>query len=372
MAEEALLGGKLNELDRSQLTVEALDELEPEIKGLASDNQSDWSLMMSMLNPELEIDRYRHNQTGQIRLMTADEVRELEDKDRWDRLGAIDSSQGLSATTAEPLRIVRSIINNEVELRSYYQLVQPAEILESTPLDRNLERFASFLSRPDVAALLLFMAVFLLSTEMSSPGLGLPGFLSMLMFMLFFWSQYLEGNAGWLEIMLFVGGVAFILIEIFATPGFGFFGIGGILMVITSMILASQNFSFSASDVELLPKALIPAFGAVLGFFAALFALRNVLPHSPLFKKMILSPRQPSLELESGLSVDPEAMVDWSYLLGRRGETLTRLSPSGKARIDGRVYDVITDGRMLDKGHPIKVVEAVGNRVVVEPGETRG
>jgi membrane-bound serine protease (ClpP class) len=199
--------------------------------------------------------------------------------------------------------------------------------------------------------------------------LGLPGFLSVLMFMLFFWSQYLEGNAGWLEIMLFVGGVAFILIEIFVTPGFGLLGIGGIIMVISSMVLASQNFSFTASDLGLLPKALVPALGAALGFFAALFALRNVLPHSPIFKKMILAPREPSLELESGVSVDPEVIVDWSYLQGRRGVSITRLIPSGKARIDGRVYDVITDGRMIEKGQPLKVVQAVGNRVVVVPDE---
>jgi hypothetical protein len=140
-------------------------------------------------------------------------------------------------------------------------------------------------------------------------------------------------------------------------------------MVIASMILASQEFSFTASDLEKLPKSLIPALGAAFGFFTALFVLRNVLPHSPVFKRMILAPREPAIELGSGVSLDPEAIVDWSFLQGRKGEAATRLVPSGKARIDGRVYDVITDGRMVDKGQAIKVIEAIGNRVVVVPSD---
>ena len=43
----------------------------------------------------------------------------------------------------------------------------------------------------------------------------------------------------------------------------------------------------------------------------------------------------------------------------------TRLNPSGKARISGRVYDVISKGQMVGKGEPIEVIEAVGNRIVV-------
>ena len=40
--------------------------------------------------------------------------------------------------------------------------------------------------------------------------------------------------------------------------------------------------------------------------------------------------------------------------------------PSGKARIDGKVYDVISDGEVVDKGDSVEVVEAVANRVVVK------
>ena len=48
--------------------------------------------------------------------------------------------------------------------------------------------------------------------------------ISALAFLLFFWSHYLDGTAGWLEALLFVAGVSCLLLEIFVIPGFGIFG----------------------------------------------------------------------------------------------------------------------------------------------------
>ena len=71
---------------------------------------------------------------------------------------------------------------------------------------------------------------------------------------------------------------------------------------------------------------------------------------------------------ESGFEEkDKEAVADWSHLKGMSGVTITRLNPSGKARVNGGVYDVISTGQMVDKGVVIEVVEAVANRVVVQP-----
>ena len=67
---------------------------------------------------------------------------------------------------------------------------------------------------------------------------------------------------------------------------------------------------------------------------------------------------------------DPEATADWGYLLGKEGTTITRLNPSGKARIDGSVYDVISTGLMVDKATAVEVVEAVANRIVVQVKES--
>ncbi len=53
------------------------------------------------------------------------------------------------------------------------------------------------------------------------------------------------------EILLFVAGMTALAIEIFILPGFGLFGIGGLLMVITALVLASQTFIFPSNSEQL-------------------------------------------------------------------------------------------------------------------------
>jgi membrane-bound serine protease (ClpP class) len=263
------------------------------------------------------------------------------------------------------------VVEDFEQVKSFYQLDSYPTTLRPSATDRWVERVAMFLSSPPVSMFLLFMGMFFFSSEMSAPGLGVPGFMATVCFILFFWSQYLGGNAHWLEIILFLAGIVFVAMEIFVLPGFGIFGIGGLLMIVVSLVLASQDFIIPRTSAELarLPLSLLPVVGAGLGFFTAIFALRKLLPNSPYLKNMLLSPRNNQDETGLQSDHDPEAIVDWSYLLGSTGETITRLFPAGKARISGKVYDVITDGRMVDKGQKVEVIEAVGNRVVVVPSE---
>jgi membrane-bound ClpP family serine protease len=153
-------------------------------------------------------------------------------------------------------------------------------------------------------------------------------------------------------------------------PGFGVFGVGGILLVITSLVLASQSFLIprSSEDVVQMSYSVLPLIGAGFGMIAGAIVLRKVIPHSPYLRRMILEPRR-FVDTGLGGHTDPEAVVDWSYLDGQSGETITRLNSSGKARISGRVYDVISKGQMVDKGESIVVIEAIGNRIVVKRAE---
>ena len=53
-------------------------------------------------------------------------------------------------------------------------------------------------------------------------------------------------------------------------------------------------------------------------------------------------------------------------LAGKTGVAASDLRPSGFCSIDGRRVDVVTSGEMIDKGKPVRVVSARGNRIVVE------
>lgn len=52
-------------------------------------------------------------------------------------------------------------------------------------------------------------------------------------------------------------------------------------------------------------------------------------------------------------------------LVGQSGTALTPLRPSGTAVINGQRVDVVTEGTMIDRNTPIKVVAVEGMRIVV-------
>jgi len=54
-----------------------------------------------------------------------------------------------------------------------------------------------------------------------------------------------------------------------------------------------------------------------------------------------------------------------AQLLGKMGVAVSMLRPSGEAKIDGRRYDVMTEGEMIEKDTPIEVRRVEGNRIVV-------
>merc|ERR1711923_644963 len=92
----------------------------------------------------------------------------------------------------------------------------------------------------------------------------------MVAFIIYFWSQYLNGTSGWLEVMLFLAGVVCLAAEIFVVPGMGVLGLGGGLLIVASLVLASQSFVFPANSyqVQQLQVSLLGILGTGIGVFA--------------------------------------------------------------------------------------------------------
>ncbi len=62
-----------------------------------------------------------------------------------------------------------------------------------------------------------------------------------------------------------------------------------------------------------------------------------------------------------------ELGVERPELLHQTGTALTHLRPSGSAQINSKRVDVVTEGAMIERGSPIKVIAVEGLRVVVRP-----
>ena len=364
MSPKATLGG----VYEPSIFAEELAEIQPAIKELAAEAEKPWTLFAAVLDSGLEVKRYQRKKTALKRLYCNEEFAGLNDQKLWIDEGGFDGMiEGIDGNNAFDFSVSRKLVESPDQLETFYHIDETPQVLKPTTTDKAIDGFARFLASPMVSMWLLFGAMFLISTEMSAPGLSIPGFLGATCLILFFWSQHLDGNAHWLEIMLFVAGVIFIALEIFVIPGLGIFGIGGMLMVICSIVLATQTFVIprTAEELARLPVSLGMLVAASSGFLVAVAVLRKVIPNTPYFKKMMLQP-----PVRDEMEADREAIVDWSELMGQHGVAVTRLFPAGKARIAGNVVDVITDGRMVDKDEPIVVVEAIGNRVVVAPRAT--
>lgn len=356
MSEGARLGGPGERF----LRAEELVDLRAPVQQVAKAQQREWSLLMAMIDRDLPVYRYQRQGTGEQRLMSAEEAAEQPEPDRWNRGAQIATRDGLTTAEAVQLELVDYQADDLQQLLRQYEVREGAETLEAGWLISRIEELAS---KSWFSRTLLFVAFFALITEVSSPGLGVAGFLSAICFLLFFWAQFLNGTADWLEVVLFVGGIACMMLEIFLLPGFGVFGIGGALMVIASIVLASQTFVLpqNSYQMEQLPGSLFTVVAALFGAVAALFVVSRYAHRAPLLKNLALTP--PSAD-------DPEVerratIADYRHLLHKPGRALTRLAPAGKARFGDEVVDVTTEGDFIAPDTPIYVVEVRGHHVVV-------
>jgi membrane-bound ClpP family serine protease len=365
MADASTIGGP----DIAEPNPNALTDSRELIKLVAEARHRDWSVPMGLVDPDLQVTRYRNRVSGEVRLLCDEERMSMPDAELWISMGAVDLASSLPAKLALDLTLARSTVVDFEQLKKFYQLSETPVQLEPSKTDRWIEEFARLMASPMIAAWLLFGAVFLLSTEMSNPGIGIPGFLGTLCLLVFFWSQYLDGNANWLEIMLFGAGAVFLLLEVFVLPGFGIFGIGGLIMIVVSIVLATQTFIIPRNSEEFarMPVSISMVLAASGGFFAALYFIRRYMTTLPFFRRIMLAPPGSDDTVSPDAREHREALAQREHLLGRSGKTTTPLVPAGKAQIGSELVDVITDGRMVERGTPVRVIQVLGNRVIVEP-----
>ena len=181
---------------------------------------------------------------------------------------------------------------------------------------------------------------------------------------LFFWSKFLGGTSGWLEVMLFVIGLGCIGIEVFVVPGFGVFGVSGALLIIGAIVLASQTFGNLSPDTDFrqMTQTIGVLSGALITTVACAVLLSRFLPRMPILGGMVLAPPGSDLDDQPQLRVEDEH----GNLVGTRGWTTGPLRPVGKAEINGEYRDVVSVSGFIDANTQIEVVRQEGHRVFVQ------
>lgn len=232
------------------------------------------------------------------------------------------------------------------------------------------ERFYIFLTNPVVAGLLFMIGLAGIYAELKAPGLSLPGAVGVVCLGLFFGAHMVLGLSDWFDIVLVALGLLLILAEIFVVQGTMVPGALGLGLVLVGLYLSITRVPVPeyAWDYVRLNGALQTMITTGLSFIAFVFVFWKVFPHTPFPKFLVQSATQP---VEQGFTVQTAAEAH-AYL-GHTGVAETMLRPAGRARIGGHLLDVVTRGEFIAPGAPVRVLQADGNRYVVEAiGEDGG
>lgn len=155
----------------------------------------------------------------------------------------------------------------------------------------------------------------------------------------------------WIPALLLILGAVLILIEVFV-PGFGFFGISGILSLIAGVVVRICHGLNLTQSIGLI--LIVIGFFVLCAVFMIFSAQYGFLGRTGLFE------RRTTISKDYNV-----ATKQLKKLVGKSGKTVTKLSLAGKAKINGTIYDVVSINSYIEEGSNIKVVEIKDNTIMV-------
>jgi len=346
--------------DRREAEIAAVAQV---VEKIARNKNRSASLWQAIVDPDLAVFRYVRESDGMVDYLSETEA-ESRSNGPWQQHEAVTQhGKPLEVKGEEALRLgmATDVVNRFEEVLALYGLEEPPRKVSPSWADVLLDA----LRDKRVLWALLLIGGAALYAELQTPGTGIGGFIATVCFLLFFWGNYLDGRSGWLEVLLFIAGMTFLLLEIFVLPGLGIFGVGGGLLVMLALILAMQTSNAlptTAEQIRELRGSLFLISTAGLGVLLMVAVLRRYLPRTGAFQRLVLAPGEDDPEL----AAPKEDHDHFHHLLGTRGVAVTNLRPSGKVRIGDEIFSVVSSGEPISQGEDVIVVEVLGHRIVVQ------
>lgn len=240
------------------------------------------------------------------------------------------------------------------------QNLQDAEILAYE--EDFVDKVISFFLSPAISGVLILIIIGGIYFELQTPGVGFPILAAIVATLLYFIPYYLNGLAENWEIIIFILGIILLAVELFVIPGFGIFGVLGIVFILGGLVLGmlpNQDFNFDFVPASQLFGALLTVILAALASVGLVFWLTPKVNQWGAFSKITLATTQ---ERSEGYTSSFYA----NTLLGKAGTVHSRLRPSGRVEIDGEIYDASSRGDFIDQGEKIIVVSTEGTSLKVK------
>ncbi|MBO7062463.1 MAG: ATP-dependent Clp protease proteolytic subunit [Fibrobacter sp.] len=337
--------------------------LRAKFRNLAQRNGYPELLSSSFVTPELEIlelkrtlDKGTKNQRDTVLIIEGEkyEVLDKAEKELWGAPKILVKEGELLTMTdkeAEELGFSKGTFKDRADFETALAIERRSEV--ETTLGEDI---ASAIAA--ISGILLILGFGALYIEFKTPGFGLFGIIGIILIGIVFLGQFAPQLDGYIPAILLVAGVALFLVEIFVMPGTFLFGVGGIACMILALAL-----SFSPSEMpEYIPETVETTFDATPWLFGLLYmlccaAIALVFPIAASKYLIPLLPEgwTPMLKTDLETAASPTESVQ-EVSVGDTGEAKTFLRPVGQATINGKLFDVQTHGEIIEAGTPIKVI----------------
>ncbi|WP_066192949.1 MULTISPECIES: NfeD family protein [Gracilibacillus] len=167
-------------------------------------------------------------------------------------------------------------------------------------------------------------------------------------FITVYFSSFLDISMFFMMIVIYLFGLMLIIID-GKVLNDGTLAVIGLVCMMVSVGFAAPNWTAGLY--------------AIIGIFVgvpASFGFLKVFKKRQMWTKITLFDQ---LSDDAGYS-----SINQSYkeLVGKTGETLTDMRPSGTVRIDDKEYSAVTQGKWLTKETEVKVVQVDGTRILVK------
>jgi membrane-bound serine protease (ClpP class) len=339
-------------------------------------------LLKAMVSVQTEVYRVKNLETGEYEFYETDFLPtdandyDLANKELIVRAGELLT---LTASKAEEYGIARAVVKNEQGVLDFLSERDGVTFKSRPEVLPTIwsEEMVRWINSPVVMSILVLIALLGVYIELNTPGVGLPGLVALICFVIIIASKYLVGLANWVEIAIFTVGIILLLIEIFVIPGFGVAGILGIIFIIAGIFgMLIKNtpdelpWPHTPTDWDIFADGVLGLSIGFIAFLALAWVLGRYLPKLEFLSGLVLSPGQTrqGTKIAVSMTAPPESRGA-ALSIGDIGEVVSRLRPAGRARFADRVIDVVATAEFLDIGQKVEIIEIHGNRVVVKRRE---
>jgi membrane-bound serine protease (ClpP class) len=368
------IGGKLEGVEREK--TESFTRAA--FKRAAEANHYPTILLEAMVTMQLEVYKIKNLKTGKYEFFDAEKLPKDPNKyDMENKELVVKDDQLLTLTAIEALGygIARAKVQDLDQVIGFLSERDNVNIATPIVLETNWsEEMVRWINSPAVMGILVLLALLGVYMELNTPGVGLPGLVAVICFVIIVSSKHLIGLANWLEVAIFVVGVLLLLIEIFVLPGFGIAGALGIIFIIAGLFgMLVKNapdelpWPQTAFDWQIFTDGILGVAIGVGGFVFLAWLLAKYMPKMEFLSGLILRPATAKTGREFEVSMTaPIESENMGLRIGDIGRTVTTLRPAGRAEFGSAIVDVVAEAEFIEADTKVQISEIHGNRVIVK------